>query len=389
MYNRRYEKLFLMLRQEKTGYALGKRQLWGSCVMEIKNGTGRLHVTVQGLRPLMRGGYAVYVMAAEESLYCGTIYPDAMEGHGELKWEFSPDAVGSGKKAEDFHTLVVLADAGKDGNISAPLTAFFGEKRNWKKTFRPTLEQMVPQEEIRLQAAESLAPPRAIFYPASKQEKSVSEAKTPKTQKIQIEMKKSIETTKAPEAKPLHQQIAEEQKEESYHGSFRGLLAKFRQELEELEETGILTAEETAQIRRIGAEEMPMPVQESTVRQEPIEENVEEPPTDAKPQKDYFANHQELEPFRDGQAWKYLSLEEMVLLSQIPLKWQKEFFFLLPYRRYRHLILRQEEGGFWLGLPGFYRKEEEQDARRFGFGEFRSVEDDWGYWLSFLPEEKQ
>ena len=38
MYNRRYEKVFLMLRQETAGYALGKRPPWGSCVMEIKNG---------------------------------------------------------------------------------------------------------------------------------------------------------------------------------------------------------------------------------------------------------------------------------------------------------------------------------------------------------------
>ncbi|MBQ8734086.1 MAG: hypothetical protein IJY76_06320 [Anaerotignum sp.] len=49
MYNRRYEKVFLMLRQEVAGYALGKRPPWGSCVMELKNGKGRLHLNIQGL----------------------------------------------------------------------------------------------------------------------------------------------------------------------------------------------------------------------------------------------------------------------------------------------------------------------------------------------------
>ena len=40
MYNRRYDKVFLMLRQETAGYAVGKRPPWGSCIMELKNGTG-------------------------------------------------------------------------------------------------------------------------------------------------------------------------------------------------------------------------------------------------------------------------------------------------------------------------------------------------------------
>ena len=62
MYNRRYEKVFLMLRQEVAGYALSKRPPWGSCIMELKNGKGKLHLTVQGLKPLKNGGYDVYVI---------------------------------------------------------------------------------------------------------------------------------------------------------------------------------------------------------------------------------------------------------------------------------------------------------------------------------------
>ena len=93
MYHRRYDKVFLMLRQETAGYALAKRPPWGSCVMELKNGMGRLQLNVQGLRPL-RGGYEVYVLAGEESILCGSLQPDAKEGHAEMKWDFSPDAVG-------------------------------------------------------------------------------------------------------------------------------------------------------------------------------------------------------------------------------------------------------------------------------------------------------
>ncbi|MEI3505934.1 MAG: hypothetical protein V8Q32_00075 [Anaerotignum faecicola] len=63
----------------------------------------------------------------------------------------------------------------------------------------------------------------------------------------------------------------------------------------------------------------------------------------------------------------------LTLLAQIPLKWQREFFFLLPYRRYHHLILRQAENGYWLGLPGEYSEEEEAEAQRFGFRGIRRV----------------
>ena len=131
MYNRRYDKVFLMLRQETAGYAVGKRPPWGSCIMELKNGTGRLMLTVQGLRPLR---YAVYLLAGQESIFCGELHPEKKEGHAELKWAFNPDAVGEGKRAEDFHTVLILAE---EGGCSAPLAAYFGEKTDWKAILQP------------------------------------------------------------------------------------------------------------------------------------------------------------------------------------------------------------------------------------------------------------
>lgn len=372
MYNRRYDKVFLMLRQEVAGYALGKRPPWGSCVMELKNGKGRLHLTVQGLKPLGRG-YAVYVMAGEESIFCGELRPDSREGRGELKWEFQPDALGKGKTAEDFHTVLILAEDGK-GGCSAPLTAYFGEKKNWKKDFKPREKMLQPAEEmklqstaeeIRLQAAEAavLLPPAAEIIPA------VSEK-----QKEQQE----------PNFKDTNAKVAETQKT-SYHGSFQGLLAKFRQELENLEETGILTPQETENIRNMGAKPAPLEKQEQTTETEERAAQLSAEPTEQR--ESIFAGNRELEPFGDGEQWKCLSLEELTLLSQIPLKWQREFFFLLPYRRYHHLILQEKEDGVWLGLPAFYDAKEEMEAKLFGFREFRRVDEDWGYWMAFLRRE--
>ena len=146
MYNRRYDKVFLMLRQETTGYAVGKRPPWGSCIMELKNGTGRLMLTVQGLRPLR---YAVYLLAG---------HPEKKEGHAELKWAFNPDAVGEGKCAEDFHTVLILAE---EGGRSAPLAAYFGEKTDWKAILQPQKgaerqKKAEPQEMPKLQEKTAL-----------------------------------------------------------------------------------------------------------------------------------------------------------------------------------------------------------------------------------------
>ncbi len=338
MYNRRYEKVFLMLRQETAGYAMGKRPPWGSCVMELKNGKGRLHVTIQGLKPMQ---YEVYVMAEEESVFCGEVRPDQKEGKCELKWDFDPDALGKGKKAEDFHTVLVLAEGG-----SAPLTAYFKEKRDWKADFLPIKKEV--QEEITLQAAEAI----------------VHEKPVPM---IAIEKKE--------EPKDTNSKIAEEQKE-SYHGSFQGLLAKFRQELEELEETGILTKEETENIRSMGTSSVKA---EEKIKDAPVPKKEE-----IKSQSRLFEGNRTLSPFADGEQWKCLSLEDLTLLSQIPLNWQKEFFFLLPYRKYHHLILQEGEDGIWLGLPDYYDERDAADAERFGFMEFRRVDGDWGYWMCFL-----
>lgn len=327
MYNRRYEKVFLMLRQETAGYALGKRQPWGSCVMEMKNGQGKLCLTMQGLKPLR---YAVYVMAGAESIFCGEVFPDKKEGRCELKWAFDPDRIGEGKTAEDLHTVIVLAEG-----TSAPLTAYFREKRDWRRDFRPADGELTAAE-----------------LPQTAETKEQKEG--------QRQEEKMDPDTKSAEGQ-----------EERYHGSFQGLLAKFRRELKELEETEVLSRREVEKIcgcDRDGEE----PADRTEV------ENAE------KWEDSVFREKQEMSPFADGERWKRISPEETVLLPQIPLRWQKEHFFLLPYRKYHHLILRETEDGIWLGLPGQFCADDAAEALQFGFREFRNTEEPWGYWMTFL-----
>lgn len=299
--------------------------------------------------------YAVYLLAGQESIFCGELHPEKKEGHAELKWEFNPDAVGEGKRAEDFHTVLILAE---EGGRSAPLAAYFGEKTDWKAIFQP--------------------------QKGAERQKKAEPQEMPKLQE-----KTALKTA---ETAALSEQKVEPLSAQGCHGSFQGLLAKFRRELEKLEETGVLSAEETAHIRAAGKTENP-PVKEGgqcadtgAERVDKTTEIVDKVDTSGQ-QKDTLGQQKKLEPFRDGVLWDCLFLEELTLLAQIPLKWQKEFFFLLPYRRYHHLILRQAENGYWLGLPGEYSEEEEAEAQRFGFREFRRVDGDWGYWMAFLAQE--
>ena len=99
MYQRRYDKVYLMLRQETAGYGMGSRGPWGSCILEIKNGQGKLTVAVEGLRPLIHGQYQVYGLLAKDGecrgISCGELTVNK-QGHGEMAWDFDPDALGSG-----------------------------------------------------------------------------------------------------------------------------------------------------------------------------------------------------------------------------------------------------------------------------------------------------
>lgn len=370
MYNRRYEKVFRMLRQETAGYAIGNRPPWGSCVMELKNGAGRLSLTVQGLRP-RGGGYGVYLLAGEESIFCGVLSPDSRSGHGTWQWDFAPDAVGEGKTAEEFRTVLLVAEDG-GGSDSVVLTADFGEKQMWKGVFRPRAKAQPAKTQLQ-------AEPESPAEPAEPQ----AEISLQAAEACPAAMRDSLPHTGG------------------YHGSFQGLLARFRQELEELEETGILSETETAAIRSAGESPIVTEAKEAEAAEAPAEPPAEEaePPAETahsasgdtvadNPQTaSPFCGNRELEPFAAGEAWKCLLLEEMTLLSQIPLRWQRAFFFLLPYRRYHHLILREGDTGVWLGVPGEYRAAEEAEAAAFGFTEFRRVDGDWGYWIAFLERD--
>ncbi|MDD4843773.1 MAG: hypothetical protein PHU31_05520 [Anaerotignum sp.] len=418
MYNRRYDKVFLMLRQETAGYNMGQRAPWGSCIMEIKNGTGRISLTVQGLRPINRGRYAVYAIAGEKetqnNFFCGVLTPDSA-GHGELKWDFNPDYLGDMEvTAEALHTVAVLAEA--DGGFSAPMTAYFGSKVDWRTYFKiadkkkETQPGMPKIKEVQAEKPKTKetqveipkikeSPKEAPLMVAESMAAGMPSFELPSFELPKIKLKN--DAPKGEIAKP------KAERKESYQGSFRGLLEKFRQELEELQDAGVFTEKEMARIERAGRrnlqnemEQGPVNVAAATeeaqtnnvekIKPEIMEKAVFVEKESRNAQRDAYLEkykllkeNTDIFPFgNESVPWKCISIEEMVLLEDIPLAWLKDYFIILSMKKYHHLIWKPQAKGYLLGVPGADTARERAKAEQLGFSKFQKMEDGTlGYWI--------
>ncbi len=368
MYQRRYDKVYLMFKQETTGYS----SAWGSCIMEIKNGKATLQISVQGLLPKNGQQYVVYGLLAKEQecagVFCGDL-PCNPNGQCTLTWAFDPDDLTEGYQVEDLFGVAVMTQ--QQGKKVAPLVAYFGQKREWLSVFCPL------QEKADIQAAETVTLPPVQ-----------TEVKTP-TMQIVEEIQQSTEIQPQEEPEPI------KQPDVSYHGNFFGLLKKFRQEMQSLEEMGIFTTEETNRIlgepqtRQELIEDRADALQDRTAEKDSCDTEDEMAMYIDMTPKKFFENHAILYPFGDGKAWYQISLKELLFFDNLPLAWQKEPFFLLPYHRYGHLILREEEGAIWFGLPDFYEPQDKPRGMALGFSEFLPIEQNngMGYWIAKMPAD--
>lgn len=265
MYQRRYDKTYLMLRQESSGYGIGHRAPWGSCIMEIKNGIGQLRLQVQGLIPLHSKEYMVYALAEKEqechAICCGQLAIDK-HGTGMLTWEFSADDLDGIYQVEDLFAITILTPSGDQ--MAAPLTAYFGTPRKWLSRLH------LPQstEQVDLIAAEAAVRPAMLLDtpepPTTKNKTALPFADSvikPQTTAEQTETKAGESST-------------------SYHGNFRGLLQKFRQEMQDLTDMGILSKEESSRILGYRSKDATVCSANQTTREQEQETSTKEENTD-------------------------------------------------------------------------------------------------------------
>ncbi len=118
-----YSRVFIALKQGCQDYAKDIRGSVGRCIIELRNGAGRLILQAQGLRSDC--DYRVCILSRDSYAEVSKpLYVDGT-GKGEVKWEFSP-----GKINIDVSDIKAVAVLVKD---KAPLIGFVEGEYNWQR----------------------------------------------------------------------------------------------------------------------------------------------------------------------------------------------------------------------------------------------------------------
>lgn len=117
-----YSRIFVALKQGCQDYARDTRGSVGRCIIELRNGAGRLILQVQGLR--RDCDYRVCILTNNSyAEVTKPLYVDA-SGKGEIKWEFLPKNINI--NVGEIKAVAVLV---KD---KAPLIGFVDGEYNWQ-----------------------------------------------------------------------------------------------------------------------------------------------------------------------------------------------------------------------------------------------------------------
>ncbi len=118
-------------------------------------------------------------------------------------------------------------------------------------------------------------------------------------------------------------------------------------------------------------------------------------PVEPEPQAGENASPEKCTP---QQSVKKIQRSELSVLPRRYWHLANNSFLLHGYHNYKHLILVEKDGHYWLGVPGIYDPREARAARLFGFPQFTdsyntslqlsddecSPEEKFGYWCCYL-----
>ena len=71
-----------------------------------------------------------------------------------------------------------------------------------------------------------------------------------------------------------------------------------------------------------------------------------------------------------------ITRKEIARLPRCEWRLANNSFLMHGYRSYHHLVLMEDNEGFWLGVPGIFHEKEARAAEAFGFPRFLRMEDD-------------
>lgn len=435
---RRYDRFFIMFRQELSGYSIDGREPNGYCKIEIRDGKGRISTYIQGLKPLNDSSmYRVYLISSQgnKSLGIPIGWLDINNrGRGECRWEFNPDNLeGTGLAIEDFNIGAIIVKGDKINELIAPIVGYRDKEVLWKKGFKDfsVYNNTVSNEDNISTKLSSIQSSITVTKPEIKSNtkvednsevnkyinispkerinlKSKQETKISNTEETKKEINITPETKlpkmpiniddKLPETNKVTKEVQKDnvkedkdlntkkdkndcnnkiEEETNPHKIFNDMVSKFYAEMAELEKYKILTAEDKKAL---------------DLELEPKQEEIDDI--------EYmFKNNESIIPFeRANRAihWIKIAPFELVTLNLPTWTYVKHQFINAGWKKYKYLILgryshsHDKDYSYILGVPDTYDEKYSPIAQSLGFKKFVCCKGrifqkgDMGYWLMEL-----
>ena len=333
-----YSRVFITLKEDRTGYGLASRQPVGRCVVEARGESGKITFTVQDLKPGVV--YEAFLMRANpaeaEGIPLGLIHVDN-KGKGELKCNVTANNVLNSQIPVSGLNIAAVFVAG-DKDLITPLVGFKDETIRWRQNFRTYKQPTQPP-------------------PAPAPEPVIPEPTPPEPVIPEPAPQAPTQPEPTPQA-PIQ--------EEPPAGAYNQLVQNFKEELEELEYFAFTASaeKETGDLAVV------------------------------------FGSNIKMVPFKHQDTpteWVRITIKELNLLPFHNI-WEYVNHPLLTssYEEYHHLILgRHKENDafrYTLGVPGIYDSKYQPKASKNGFQNFKScdclqpVDGVYGYWLLDVAE---
>lgn len=145
IYSRRYSRNFIPLKQDSTKHNLDFRPSLGRCVIEIKDGKGKINIYAQGISP--KEEYNLELIGFEKgnikNISLGKFNVDTY-GKGEFSVLFDPDNMNS-NKIEDFNVISVMVK--DNNNISSALVGYIGNEIDWQDSYKANAIINIPKDD--------------------------------------------------------------------------------------------------------------------------------------------------------------------------------------------------------------------------------------------------
>lgn len=335
-----YSRLFITLGQGDDCYAAGSRPALGKCVIEYRNGSGRILLQAQGVKS---GSYRVCLVGDKGYWEVPVPLYIRYSGRGELRRSLDMDGINA--KSEDIRAAAVL-----DGSKTV-LVGFAGEEFNWQSCMMHPVAELQRNEEKSAEksvekssenTAEKTAVKTGEKAAANTAEKTAVKADEKSVDKWDKEYKadsceKAEKSEKSEKPCNLAAEVIDlgsnkDLSEQDGREKIKSIILSFDKKVDEIKELGSRTNEDCI-----------------------------------------FSCSYALTPFGDdGILWVRAGLRELSAIKSL-WKYYNNPFVVHNCRRYKHLLLGKGDGFYMLAVPCQYKADYKTEARLQGFSGYKPV----------------